>query len=65
VVLEDNNIFAYKCDNVYCHEAERGLRFDDPALAIKWPWPGRDFLLSDKDKQHPMLKDIEPWEEIQ
>ena len=65
VVLEDNTIFAYKCDNVYCHEAERGLSFDDPALAIKWPWPGRDFLLSDKDKQHPMLKDIEPWEEIQ
>ena len=65
VVLEDNTLFSYKCDNVYCHEAERGLSFDDPALAIKWPWPGRDFLLSDKDKQHPMLKDIEPWEEIQ
>ena len=65
VVLEENTLFSYKCDNVYCHEAERGLSFDDPALAIKWPWPGRDFLLSDKDKQHPMLKDIEPWEEIQ
>ena len=65
VVLADNTIFAYKCDNVYCREAERGLQFNDPALGIEWPWPGRDFLLSDKDKQHPMLKDIEPWEEIQ
>ncbi|MBO5774568.1 MAG: dTDP-4-dehydrorhamnose 3,5-epimerase [Kiritimatiellae bacterium] len=62
VVLEDNTIFSYKCDNLYCREAERGLQFNDPALGIKWPWPGRDFLLSDKDMKHPMLKDIEPWE---
>lgn len=62
VVLEDNTIFSYKCDNLYCREAERGLQFNDPALGIKWPWLGRDFLLSDKDMKHPMLKDIEPWE---
>lgn len=62
VVLEDNTIFSYKCDNLYCREAERGLQFNDPALGIKWPWPGRDFLLSDKDMKHLMLKDIEPWE---
>ena len=62
VVLEDNTLFAYKCDNVYCRESERGLKFDDPALGIKWPWPGRDFLLSEKDKLHPLLGDIEPWE---
>ena len=62
VVLEDNTLFSYKCDNFYCKESERGLKFDDPALAIKWPWPGRDYLLSDKDTKHPMLKDIEPWE---
>ena len=63
VVLEDNTLFSYKCDNLYCAASERGLKFDDPALGIKWPWPGRDYLLSDKDKQHPMLKDIEPWED--
>ena len=62
VVLEDNTICSYKCDNLYCREAERGLQLNDPALGIKWPWPGRDFLLSDKDMKHPMLKDIEPWE---
>lgn len=61
VVLEDNTLFSYKCDNFYCPAAERGLKFDDPALNIKWPWPGRDYLLSEKDKQHPLLKDIEPW----
>ena len=61
MVLEDNTLFSYKCDNFYCPAAERGLKFDDPALNIKWPWPGRDYLLSEKDKQHPLLKDIEPW----
>ena len=63
VVLEDNTLFAYKCDNLYCKESERGLRFDDPALGIRWPWPGCDYLLSEKDTTHPLLKDIEPWEE--
>ena len=62
VVLEDDTLFSYKCDNFYCPAAERGLQFNDPALGIKWPWPGRDYLLSEKDKKHPLLKDIEPWE---
>lgn len=63
VVLEDDTLFSYKCDNFYCQAAERGLQFDDPALGIRWPWPGRDYLLSEKDTKHPRLKDIEPWEE--
>ena len=63
VVLEDNTLFSYKCDNLSCKESERGLKFDDPALGIKWPWPGRDYLLSEKDTKHPMLNGIEPWED--
>ncbi len=62
VVLEDDTIFSYKCDNAYCKESERGLKFDDPALGIRWPWPGCDFLLSEKDLLHPCLSGIEPWE---
>lgn len=61
VVLEDETLFAYKCDNFYCPASERGLKFDDPALGIAYPNPGRPFLLSDKDLHHPLLKDIEPW----
>jgi len=63
VVLEDDTLFSYKCDNFYCPAAERGLRYDDPALAIVYPNPGRAFLLSEKDLKHPLLKDIEPWYE--
>ena len=63
VVLEDNTLFSYKCDNLYCKESERGMMYNDPALGIKWPWPGRDYLLSEKDKLHPSLNQIQPWEE--
>ena len=62
VVLEDNTLFSYKCDNLYCKASERGMRFDDHALGIRWPDPGCGYLLSEKDTKHPMLSGIEPWE---
>ena len=61
IVLEDDTLFSYKCDNLYCKESERGMRFDDPALGIEWPDLGCEFVLSEKDTRHPMLADIEPW----
>ena len=62
VVLEDDTLFSYKCDNLYCRESERGLMFNDPALNIKWPELDVEIKLSDKDQKHPHLKDIEPYE---
>lgn len=62
VVLEDYTLFSYKCDNLYCRESERGLMFDDPALAIRWPDIGVDIKLSEKDRGHPPLAAIEPCE---
>ena len=62
VVLEDNTLFSYKCDNLYCRESERGLMFNDPALGIEWPDIGVEIKLSEKDRRHPALADIEPWE---
>ncbi len=63
IVLEDDTLFSYKCDNLYAPEADRGMRFDDPALGIVWPDVGVELKLSGKDQKHPCLKDIEPWEE--
>ena len=63
VVLEDNTLFSYKCDNFYCAAADRGMRFDDPALGIEWPKVDVELRLSEKDRRHPMFSDIEPWEE--
>ena len=63
VVLEDDTLFSYKCDNLYCRESERGLMFDDPALGIRWPEIDVEIRLSEKDQKHPPLAEIEPWEQ--
>ncbi len=52
-VLSDRAVFAYKCDNYYCPAAERGIRFDDPALGIDWRVPADRAILSPKDLAHP------------
>lgn len=62
LVLEDDTLFSYKCDNYYNPAAERGLRFNDPALGIKWPDCDIVVKLSEKDKRHPPLSGIEPYE---
>lgn len=59
-VLSETAVFAYKCDNFYCKEAEGGIRFDDPALGIDWRVPAEKALLSEKDKMNPPLKDFKP-----
>jgi len=49
VVLEDNTIFFYKCDNFYCKEAEGGVIYNDPTLGIDWQVETSKLLLSEKD----------------
>lgn len=60
LVLEDNTLFSYKCDGLYCPSSERGLLFSDPALGIEWPDLGLPLILSEKDRRHPSFADIEP-----
>ena len=60
MVLEDDTVFSYKCDNFYCSKSERGIRFDDPELAIALPDIGVPLLLSEKDRLHPFFKDVAP-----
>lgn len=64
-VLSEEAVFAYKCDNIYMPSAECGIMFNDPDLAIDWRIAPDHFLLSEKDKKHPLLADIDPWEEAQ
>ncbi len=53
VVLSDEAIFTYKCDNYYNKEAEGGIIFDDKQLDIDWQLDAEEIILSDKDKLHP------------
>jgi dTDP-4-dehydrorhamnose 3,5-epimerase len=55
VVLEDNTVFAYKVDNYYSPENDRGIAFDDPAIAIDWKIDSSLLNLSQKDTQQPLL----------
>lgn len=61
VVLEDNTIFSYKCDNYYNKNAESGIMYNDLDLQIDWRLPKEDLILSDKDLKLPGFKDISLW----
>ena len=55
VVLEDDTIFAYKVDNYYSPENDRGIAFDDIDLDIDWIVKTDKLNLSPKDKMQPVL----------
>ena len=57
-VLSLTAVIAYKCDNYYNKEHERGIRFDDPTLAIDWELPESARILSEKDLYLPLLNQI-------
>ena len=56
VVLEDDTVFAYKVDNYYSPQCDRGIAFDDPALNIDWILNKEELNLSAKDKVQPLLE---------
>lgn len=56
-VLSEKATVAYKCNQYYQKESERGVRWNDPALQIDWKT--KSPILSEKDKKQPLLKDIQ------
>jgi dTDP-4-dehydrorhamnose 3,5-epimerase len=48
-VLSPTAIFSYKCDNLYDKQAEGGIIYNDPTLAIDWKVPVSEMIVSDKD----------------
>ena len=57
VVLEDDTIFAYKVDNYYSPECDRGIAFNDPVLNIDWMLKTEELKLSAKDTTQPKLNE--------
>jgi dTDP-4-dehydrorhamnose 3,5-epimerase len=56
--LEPNTVVAYKVDNYYAPECDRGLAWDDPTLAINWPVSSENAALSDKDRKFGRFADF-------
>jgi dTDP-4-dehydrorhamnose 3,5-epimerase len=58
--LEPDTAVIYKVTAYYAPECDRGLKWDDAALGIEWPVEHDKVRLSDKDRAHPVLKDMAP-----
>lgn len=56
-VTSENALFAYLCTTEYVPEADRSLRFDDPAVGVDWPFDEPE--VSSKDAQAPDLAALE------
>ena len=59
VVLSNEAIFQYKCDEFYHPESEGGIMWNDSIINIDWKIPINDIILSNKDKCHQLFKDFD------
>lgn len=58
-VLSETASVMYKVDQLYHKDSERGIRFDDPTLAIDWQLIADEVIVSDKDLILPSFNDID------
>ncbi len=49
--------FLYKVSDFYAPGSEGGIIWNDPGLNIQWPKLDTPYILSDKDKKFPTLKE--------
>ena len=59
VTLENDVVVNYKLSAFYASEHEGGIRWDDPDVAVAWPIKPNAITLSEKDRQLPLLKDLD------
>jgi len=58
--LEPDTEVAYKVTDLYAPDCDRGIAWDDPDLALPWPFAAEAVQLSDKDRRAPRLRDLPP-----
>lgn len=56
--LEPSTVIAYKVTSYYDPDADRAIRWDDPALGIAWPVAIGSAVLSAKDRTAPTLEEF-------
>lgn len=59
IVLSDSCTFAYKVDNYYNPEYDRGIAYNDPTIDIDWILTKSELQLSPKDIRQPLLNDAD------
>ena len=57
LVLSETADFVYRCTDYYAAGDQYAVRWDDPDLAIDWPFEVMPAQLSEKDRQAPLLAD--------
>lgn len=58
--LKADTAVLYKVTSYYDAACDRGIRWNDPALRIDWPFAEAELTLSAKDKVQPLLSEIAP-----
>jgi len=62
LVLSETADFLYKTTGYYSLVSEGAVRWDDPAIGIKWPSTGVPALLATKDAQAPLLANAQVFD---
>jgi dTDP-4-dehydrorhamnose 3,5-epimerase len=57
-VLSEVADVLYKQTAYYDPALERGIAWDDPQVAIRWPLPDADLIVSERDRAAPRLSDV-------
>jgi len=58
--LEPDTEVAYKVTDTYAPDCDRGIVWDDPDLALPWPFEPGAVQLSEKDRRAPRLRELPP-----
>jgi dTDP-4-dehydrorhamnose 3,5-epimerase len=58
LTLDFDVVVMYKVSNYYAPSLDRGLRWNDPDIAIPWPYKAANIITSEKDRRLPLLKEL-------
>ncbi len=58
LALKDHTEFLYKVSDFYSPDHERGILWSDPSIGIPWPKLDVEYILSEKDKKSPTLREV-------
>lgn len=58
LTLEGDTLMQWCVDNDFCGEAAKAVRYDSDFIWQTEPWPMREYILSEKDKNAIKLSEL-------